>query len=241
MIKCLFSSSSHVSSFLLLPPVVWLNLLPSFQFFYFLSSLIGYPINAFSGIQPQTKKWFSGDDRKLNSDSSSSFLSFLNVSLSFYGLSPVVFQQRIFNFDTLLLFRAEVRDALKATGPEVKGQGSPWMWGCSLFRSSRWRSLRWGRSVPPMGRKRRWTQVRGWSQWGVTCTRPGTLRSKVDHVLFIRDDLVYTVMIDVATLHADFLEEEVEFNWEEYMEETGAAVVPHTAFRHVSAHFDFHR
>uniref|UniRef100_H3BW72 Scm like with four mbt domains 2 n=1 Tax=Tetraodon nigroviridis TaxID=99883 RepID=H3BW72_TETNG len=28
-------------------------------------------------------------------------------------------------------------------------------------------------------------------------------------------------------------EEEAEFNWEEYMEETGAAAVPHTAFRHV--------
>lgn len=34
------------------------------------------------------------------------------------------------------------------------------------------------------------------------------------------------------------MEEEAEFNWEEYMEETGAAAVPHTAFRHVSARFD---
>lgn len=41
-----------------------------------------------------------------------------------------------------------------------------------------------------------------------------------------------------AFVHADLLEEEAEFNWEEYMEETGATGVPHNAFRHVSAHFD---
>ena len=30
-------------------------------------------------------------------------------------------------------------------------------------------------------------------------------------------------------------EEEAEFNWEEYMEETGAAApAPHTTFKHVS-------
>lgn len=209
--------------------MVWLNLLPLFQFFYFLSSLIGCPM------------LFLEFNRRRNWRRRSHFCTFLNVSLSFYGFSPAVFQHWVFHFDTLLPFRAEVRDALKATGTKVKGQGSPWMWGCSLFRSSRWLSPRWGRSVPPMGRKRRWTQVRGWSQRGVTRTRPGTLRSKVDRVPFKRDDLVYTVMIDVTTLDADLLEEEAEFNWEEYMEETGAAVVPHTAFRHVSAHFDFHR
>ena len=30
------------------------------------------------------------------------------------------------------------------------------------------------------------------------------------------------------------MEEEAEFNWEEYMEETGASPAPHTAFKHVS-------
>eukprot|EP00066_Takifugu_rubripes_P007341 XP_003972785.2 PREDICTED: LOW QUALITY PROTEIN: scm-like with four MBT domains protein 2 [Takifugu rubripes] len=34
-------------------------------------------------------------------------------------------------------------------------------------------------------------------------------------------------------VNADLLEEEAEFNWEEYMEETGAAAAPHTAFKHV--------
>lgn len=38
----------------------------------------------------------------------------------------------------------------------------------------------------------------------------------------------------------DLQEEEAEFNWEEYMEETGAAAAPHTAFKHVSAQFDLH-
>lgn len=33
---------------------------------------------------------------------------------------------------------------------------------------------------------------------------------------------------------ADFMEEEAEFNWEEYMEETGANAAPHTTFKHVS-------
>ncbi|XP_045928224.1 scm-like with four MBT domains protein 2 isoform X1 [Micropterus dolomieu] len=32
---------------------------------------------------------------------------------------------------------------------------------------------------------------------------------------------------------ADFMEEEAEFNWEEYMEETGANAAPHTTFKHV--------
>lgn len=32
---------------------------------------------------------------------------------------------------------------------------------------------------------------------------------------------------------ADSMEEEAEFNWEEYMEETGANAAPHTTFRHV--------
>lgn len=30
------------------------------------------------------------------------------------------------------------------------------------------------------------------------------------------------------------MEEEAEFNWEEYMEETGADAAPHTTFKHVS-------
>ena len=30
------------------------------------------------------------------------------------------------------------------------------------------------------------------------------------------------------------MEEEAEFNWEEYMEETGANAAPHTTFKHVS-------
>lgn len=34
------------------------------------------------------------------------------------------------------------------------------------------------------------------------------------------------------------MEEEAEFNWEEYMEETGANAAPHTTFRHVSDLFD---
>lgn len=29
------------------------------------------------------------------------------------------------------------------------------------------------------------------------------------------------------------MEEEAEFNWEEYLEETGAEAAPHTTFRHV--------
>ncbi|TKS90522.1 Scm-like with four MBT domains protein 2 [Collichthys lucidus] len=33
---------------------------------------------------------------------------------------------------------------------------------------------------------------------------------------------------------ADNMEEEAEFNWEEYMEETGATGAPHTTFRHVT-------
>lgn len=32
--------------------------------------------------------------------------------------------------------------------------------------------------------------------------------------------------------------EEAEFNWEEYMEETGASAAPHTTFKHVSSHFN---
>ncbi|KAJ4924922.1 hypothetical protein JOQ06_003870 [Pogonophryne albipinna] len=32
---------------------------------------------------------------------------------------------------------------------------------------------------------------------------------------------------------AESMEEEVEFNWEEYMEETGANAAPHTTFKHV--------
>lgn len=31
------------------------------------------------------------------------------------------------------------------------------------------------------------------------------------------------------------MEEEAEFNWEEYMEEKGAIAAPHTTFKHVSA------
>ena len=30
------------------------------------------------------------------------------------------------------------------------------------------------------------------------------------------------------------MEDEVEFNWEEYLEETGASAAPHTSFKHVS-------
>lgn len=33
----------------------------------------------------------------------------------------------------------------------------------------------------------------------------------------------------------DSMEDEAEFNWEEYMEETGANAAPHTTFKHVSA------
>uniref|UniRef100_A0A4W5KXW6 Scm like with four mbt domains 2 n=1 Tax=Hucho hucho TaxID=62062 RepID=A0A4W5KXW6_9TELE len=33
--------------------------------------------------------------------------------------------------------------------------------------------------------------------------------------------------------HADSMEEEADFNWEEYLEETGATAAPHTAFKHV--------
>ncbi|CDQ86136.1 unnamed protein product [Oncorhynchus mykiss] len=32
---------------------------------------------------------------------------------------------------------------------------------------------------------------------------------------------------------ADSMEEEADFNWEEYLEETGATAAPHTAFKHV--------
>lgn len=32
------------------------------------------------------------------------------------------------------------------------------------------------------------------------------------------------------------MEEEAEFNWEEYLEETGAEAAPHTTFKHVSLH-----
>lgn len=32
---------------------------------------------------------------------------------------------------------------------------------------------------------------------------------------------------------AENMEDEVEFNWEEYLEETGANVAPHTTFKHV--------
>uniref|UniRef100_A0A673ZLV5 Scm like with four mbt domains 2 n=1 Tax=Salmo trutta TaxID=8032 RepID=A0A673ZLV5_SALTR len=35
------------------------------------------------------------------------------------------------------------------------------------------------------------------------------------------------------TLYADSMEEEADFNWEEYLEETGATAAPHTAFKHV--------
>lgn len=35
---------------------------------------------------------------------------------------------------------------------------------------------------------------------------------------------------------AESMEEEAEFNWEEYMEETGANAAPHTTFKHVSVH-----
>jgi len=34
----------------------------------------------------------------------------------------------------------------------------------------------------------------------------------------------------------DCAEEEVDFNWEEYLEETGATAAPHTSFRHVRKH-----
>lgn len=39
---------------------------------------------------------------------------------------------------------------------------------------------------------------------------------------------------DFVPSDAESMEEEVEFNWEEYMEETGANAAPHTTFKHVS-------
>lgn len=39
---------------------------------------------------------------------------------------------------------------------------------------------------------------------------------------------------DFVRVDADSMEEETEFNWEEYMEETGADAAPHTTFKHVS-------
>ncbi|KAM7367337.1 hypothetical protein PAMP_015246 [Pampus punctatissimus] len=33
-------------------------------------------------------------------------------------------------------------------------------------------------------------------------------------------------------VNTDSMEEESEFNWEEYMEETGANAAPHTTFKH---------
>ena len=38
---------------------------------------------------------------------------------------------------------------------------------------------------------------------------------------------------------ADSMEEEADFNWEEYLEETGATAAPHTAFKHVSEKHTF--
>uniref|UniRef100_A0A3B4WC33 Scm like with four mbt domains 2 n=1 Tax=Seriola lalandi dorsalis TaxID=1841481 RepID=A0A3B4WC33_SERLL len=35
------------------------------------------------------------------------------------------------------------------------------------------------------------------------------------------------------SVNAESMEEEAEFNWEEYMEETGANAAPHTTFKHV--------
>lgn len=35
-------------------------------------------------------------------------------------------------------------------------------------------------------------------------------------------------------IDAESMEEEAEFNWEEYLEETGANAAPHTTFKHVS-------
>uniref|UniRef100_A0A673ZKK2 Scm like with four mbt domains 2 n=1 Tax=Salmo trutta TaxID=8032 RepID=A0A673ZKK2_SALTR len=37
----------------------------------------------------------------------------------------------------------------------------------------------------------------------------------------------------IQVYHADSMEEEADFNWEEYLEETGATAAPHTAFKHV--------
>lgn len=41
-------------------------------------------------------------------------------------------------------------------------------------------------------------------------------------------------MFGFVYLDADSMEEEVEFNWEEHLEETGADAAPHTNFKHVS-------
>lgn len=48
--------------------------------------------------------------------------------------------------------------------------------------------------------------------------------------------LVSSVTTDADSLRpdADSMDEEAEFNWEEYMEETGANAAPHTTFKHVS-------
>lgn len=48
----------------------------------------------------------------------------------------------------------------------------------------------------------------------------------------------FFVVVIFFSPHADAesMEEEAEFNWEEYLEETGAEATPHTTFKHVSLH-----
>lgn len=76
----------------------------------------------------------AGDNAKLHADLCnnlklpvfSPFGTFLLWNFPTTGNLPTL--NLVFCLDTLLLSRAEVRDALKATGPEVKGQGSPRTW-----------------------------------------------------------------------------------------------------------------
>lgn len=46
--------------------------------------------------------------------------------------------------------------------------------------------------------------------------------------------MLVNVQLTFVHLDADSMEEEVEFNWEEYLEENGADAAPHTNFKHVS-------
>lgn len=39
----------------------------------------------------------------------------------------------------------------------------------------------------------------------------------------------------------EYGEGELEFNWDEYLEDLGAAAAPHTSFKHVSPQVNTHR
>lgn len=74
--------------------------------------------------------------------------------------------------------------------------------------------------------------------------RSSEVKGRLDDMVITGSPLsFYTIARDdwrTDSILADLLEEEAEFNWEEYMEETGAAAAPHTAFKHVSSQFDLH-